>query len=182
MTSILLYGLAVVFIGQGVASLQEAGGVRDFCDHVPTIVMLGLFPTVQSISAQLVLLCLRGWRFLCLAAASRRSRCRRGAGAGRVRLESRRRAQRRAARPYITSSTSVLSFSASPAREIRSSCTHRRLDRRDRAQPHAPERDAQILRAIEQVLEPRLDDRGRFPPPDARSSASDSARSELASA
>ncbi|HEY6420884.1 MAG TPA: FTR1 family protein [Candidatus Binataceae bacterium] len=56
-TSILLYGLAVVFIGQGVASLQEASLVSaTFVDHVPTIVMLGLYPTVQSIVAQLTLL------------------------------------------------------------------------------------------------------------------------------
>ncbi len=72
-TSILLYGLAVVFIGQGVASLQEAGVVSaTFVDHVPTIVMLGLYPTVQSISAQLVLLCFAGLAIFMPRAASRR--------------------------------------------------------------------------------------------------------------
>lgn len=56
-TSILLYGLAVVFIGQGIASFQEAEVIRaTFVDYVPTIPMLGLYPTVQSIGAQLALI------------------------------------------------------------------------------------------------------------------------------
>ena len=56
-TSILLYGLAVVFIGQGIASFQESGWVSaTFIDHVPTIPMLGLYPTVQSMAAQLALI------------------------------------------------------------------------------------------------------------------------------
>jgi high-affinity iron transporter len=56
-TSILLYALAVVFIGQGIASFQEADVIRaTFIDHVPTIPMLGLYPTVQSIAAQLLLI------------------------------------------------------------------------------------------------------------------------------
>ena len=42
-TSILLYGLAVVFIGQGIASFQESEWIgATFVDHVPTIPMLGL--------------------------------------------------------------------------------------------------------------------------------------------
>jgi high-affinity iron transporter len=56
-TSVLLYGLAVVFIGQGVASLQEAEVIRaTFVNYVPTIQMLGVFPTVQSLTAQAMLL------------------------------------------------------------------------------------------------------------------------------
>jgi high-affinity iron transporter len=56
-TSALLYALAIVFIGQGVASLQEASVVpATFVDYVPTIPMLGLFPTVQSLGAQAILL------------------------------------------------------------------------------------------------------------------------------
>jgi high-affinity iron transporter len=56
-TSALLYLMAVVFIGQGIASLQEASIVSaTFVDHVPTIPMLGLFPTVQSLGAQAILL------------------------------------------------------------------------------------------------------------------------------
>jgi len=56
-TSILLYGLAVVFIGQGVASFQESEWIgATFVDHMPTIPMLGLYPTVQGIAAQLALI------------------------------------------------------------------------------------------------------------------------------
>jgi len=56
-TSILLYGLAVVFIGQGIASFQESEWIgATFIDHVPTIPMLGLYPTLQSIVAQLALI------------------------------------------------------------------------------------------------------------------------------
>jgi high-affinity iron transporter len=56
-TSILLYALAVIFIGQGIASFQESEWIgATFVEHVPTIPMLGLYPTVQSIAAQLALL------------------------------------------------------------------------------------------------------------------------------
>jgi high-affinity iron transporter len=56
-TTILLYGLAVVFIGQGIASFQESEWIgATFVEHVPTIPMLGLYPTVQSIAAQLALI------------------------------------------------------------------------------------------------------------------------------
>ncbi len=56
-TTILLYGLAVVFIGQGIASFQEANWIgATFLDYVPTIPMLGLYPTMQSIAAQLALI------------------------------------------------------------------------------------------------------------------------------
>ena len=56
-TSIMLYALAVVFIGQGVASWQESGMLSaTFIDHVPQITALGIFPTVQSIGAQLILI------------------------------------------------------------------------------------------------------------------------------
>jgi high-affinity iron transporter len=56
-TSILLYALAVVFIGQGIASFQESEWIgATFIDHVPTIPMLGLYPTVQTIAAQLALI------------------------------------------------------------------------------------------------------------------------------
>jgi len=58
-TSVLLYGLAIVFVGQGIASWQEARVIgATFVDYVPTIPMLGVFPTVQSITAQLMLLVL----------------------------------------------------------------------------------------------------------------------------
>jgi high-affinity iron transporter len=55
-TSILLYALAIVFVGQGIASLQEASVIHaTFVSYVPTIKALGIFPTVQTLSAQLVL-------------------------------------------------------------------------------------------------------------------------------
>jgi high-affinity iron transporter len=58
-TSVLLYAMAIVFIGQGVASLQEASIIpATFVDYAPTIPMLGLFPTVQSLGAQALLLLL----------------------------------------------------------------------------------------------------------------------------
>jgi high-affinity iron transporter len=58
-TSILLYGLAVVFAGQGIASFQESGVVGvTLLSHVPTVPMIGLFPTVETIAAQAVLIIL----------------------------------------------------------------------------------------------------------------------------
>ncbi len=58
-TSTMLYALAIVFVGQGVASLQEASVVSaTFVNYAPTIPMLGIFPTVQSLGAQAVLLML----------------------------------------------------------------------------------------------------------------------------
>lgn len=56
-TSVLLYALAVIFVGQGIASFQESGVMSTtFVDHVPTIQVLGLFPTVQTLVAQAVML------------------------------------------------------------------------------------------------------------------------------
>jgi high-affinity iron transporter len=56
-TSIMLYALAIVFVGQGVASLQEASRISaTFVNYAPTIPMLGIFPTIQSLGAQAVLL------------------------------------------------------------------------------------------------------------------------------
>jgi high-affinity iron transporter len=58
-TSILLYVLAVVFVGQGVASWQESGILgATFIEHLPQIPMLGFYPTVQSIGAQVALIAL----------------------------------------------------------------------------------------------------------------------------
>jgi high-affinity iron transporter len=58
-TSVLLYVMAIVFVGQGIASLQEATRVSaTFVDYVPTIPMLGVFPTIESLGAQALLLIL----------------------------------------------------------------------------------------------------------------------------
>jgi high-affinity iron transporter len=56
-TSVLLYALAVIFTGQGIASLQEAGMVgASFVSGVPTVPMIGLYPTFQTLGAQAILL------------------------------------------------------------------------------------------------------------------------------
>lgn len=56
-TSVLLYALAVIFVGQGIASFQESGVIgATFISHVPTIPVLGIFATAQTLGAQLALL------------------------------------------------------------------------------------------------------------------------------
>jgi len=58
-TSVLLYVLAVIFAGQGVASFQESGVIgATFVSHVPALPMLGLYPTIQTLIAQGILLVL----------------------------------------------------------------------------------------------------------------------------
>ena len=53
----MLYAMAVIFIGQGFASLQEADCVgATFVDYVPALPALGIFPTVQTLGAQAILL------------------------------------------------------------------------------------------------------------------------------
>lgn len=56
-SSILIAVLAVVLAGKGVAALQEAGliGVLPL-NYVPRITMIGLFPSVQPIAAQIAIL------------------------------------------------------------------------------------------------------------------------------
>jgi high-affinity iron transporter len=59
LTSVLLYALAVIFAGQGIASFQESGVVNaTFVSYIPTIPMLGLYSTVQTLAAQGLLLAL----------------------------------------------------------------------------------------------------------------------------
>ena len=50
--SVLLYLLAVVFVGKGVAALQEAGVVPVYNVNFPTIHVLGVYPNVQSLGMQ----------------------------------------------------------------------------------------------------------------------------------
>jgi high-affinity iron transporter len=58
-TSIMLYALAVIFAGQGIASFQESGVVgATFVSHIPTLPMLGVYPTLQTLAAQLLLVTL----------------------------------------------------------------------------------------------------------------------------
>ena len=64
-TSVLLYALAVIFAGQGVASFQESGVIgATFVSHVPTVPMLGLYPTIQTLVAQGILLLLAMGAFI----------------------------------------------------------------------------------------------------------------------
>ncbi len=56
--AILLFLLAVVFTGQGIAALQEAGIVSTSLLNFPRIEMLGVYPTAQSLGLQLLVLML----------------------------------------------------------------------------------------------------------------------------
>ena len=56
--AILLFLLAVVFTGQGIAALQEAGYIDIQTIDFPTISYLGMHPTVQGLSLQLFVLVL----------------------------------------------------------------------------------------------------------------------------
>lgn len=57
-SSYLLYGLAVVFIGQGLAALQMAGVVPAHRVGLPSVPVIGFYPTLETITAQLILLAL----------------------------------------------------------------------------------------------------------------------------
>lgn len=88
-TSLLLYALAIVFVGQGVASWQESGAIgATFIAHLPTIKVFGFFPTVQTLVAQAALM-LFGMRAATQWRRLLRSRTRLG---GRSRSEPARRA------------------------------------------------------------------------------------------
>lgn len=53
-TSIVLLVLSVILLGKGIAALQEAGVISAFYLNVPTIDWLGLYPTMQGVSAQVI--------------------------------------------------------------------------------------------------------------------------------
>ncbi len=58
-TSAMLYYMAFVFAGKGIADLQEAGLVRTtVVEWAPRIPLLGIYPTVQSLALQFLLLVL----------------------------------------------------------------------------------------------------------------------------
>jgi high-affinity iron transporter len=65
--SVLLCALAVVLAGKGVAALQEAGLVSADLVSAPTVPALGVFPTLQSLGAQLAVVAIIVAGF-CLAA------------------------------------------------------------------------------------------------------------------
>lgn len=54
--SVLLYILAVVFAGKGVAALQEAGKLPVSPINFPTIDVLGIYPNLQTLGLQLLLI------------------------------------------------------------------------------------------------------------------------------
>jgi len=56
LSSALIAIIAVVLVGKGVSSLQEAGLVAVSIAPIPHIELLGVFPTWQTVSAQLVLI------------------------------------------------------------------------------------------------------------------------------
>ena len=58
-TSVLLYYMAFVFTGKGIRELQEGNAISaTFISHFPTLDWLGLYPTWQTLAAQLTLLVL----------------------------------------------------------------------------------------------------------------------------
>ena len=58
-TSAMLYYMAFVFAGKGIADLQESGLVRvSVVEWAPRIPFLGIYPTVQSLALQLLLIVL----------------------------------------------------------------------------------------------------------------------------
>jgi high-affinity iron transporter len=50
--------LAVIFTGKGVIALQESGVIAQTSVNLPTISVLGVYPTLQSIGAQVAVLLL----------------------------------------------------------------------------------------------------------------------------
>ena len=55
-TSFLLYYLAFVFAGQGVGELQTAGVISSTNVNIPTVAWLGIYPTWETLTPQLLLL------------------------------------------------------------------------------------------------------------------------------
>lgn len=56
--AVLLFLLAVIFTGQGIAALQEAGKISANLLDSPTIEILGIYPTIQGLILQLIVLLL----------------------------------------------------------------------------------------------------------------------------
>lgn len=54
--AVLLFGLAIVFAGKGIAALQNAGQFHASPIDIPTVDLLGIYPSLEGIGLQLVLL------------------------------------------------------------------------------------------------------------------------------
>lgn len=66
-TAVLLYGMAVVFMGQGIVELQAAGHIGSFhLPFLPQVSWLGLAPTAQGVGMQglMLLMPLVAWLYL----------------------------------------------------------------------------------------------------------------------
>ena len=73
-TGLLLYAMAAIFAGQGVHELQDAGIVPvTALNGVPTIELLGIYPTLQSLSLQAVFVALLIYATAVTLRASRRA-------------------------------------------------------------------------------------------------------------
>jgi len=74
-TGLFLYVMAAIFAGQGVHELQDAGIIAVTpLDGVPTIALLGIYPTVQSLGLQAVFVALLLYATAVTLRASRRAR------------------------------------------------------------------------------------------------------------
>jgi high-affinity iron transporter len=72
-SSILLAVMAVAFAGQGIAALQEAGKLSSSRIDVPSIPLLGIYPNLQGLALQLVLVAVILLGFFYLRGNSRRT-------------------------------------------------------------------------------------------------------------
>lgn len=72
-SSVLLAVMAVVFAGQGIAALQEAGKLASSRIDFPSIPLLGIYPNLQGLALQLVLVAIILIGFLYLRSGSRRT-------------------------------------------------------------------------------------------------------------
>jgi high-affinity iron transporter len=54
-SSVLLAIMAVVFAGQGIAALQEAGKLAASRVDFPSVPLLGIYPNLQGLTLQLLL-------------------------------------------------------------------------------------------------------------------------------
>jgi high-affinity iron transporter len=68
-SAVLIAILAVVLAGKGTAALQEAGWISQTLLHAPRVDWLGLYPTAQSLTAQLVVAVIAGLGYLWAARA-----------------------------------------------------------------------------------------------------------------
>lgn len=74
-TSVLLYYLAFTFAGKGIHELQEAGAIGSLrIPGAPVVEPLGIYPTVQTLSLQALLLALAAGGFAWQLVSSKRSK------------------------------------------------------------------------------------------------------------